>query len=107
MFSFCSHKESSVMGLKIEFVVQAFSIPKRGALKAAQPIIKAQRSDAVKLGERLAETMAGVVVLEQHVDRETDVFNEPTITWHRGTVPSELFDALALSEQSEPSIAAA
>lgn len=72
---------------KTFYVVQPFTKGKRGGLKAEQAIQAASEDAAVRRGERLAETKAGVLVFSQTGDPEMGDFDEPVILARHGDVP--------------------
>ncbi len=73
---------------KTFYVVQPFIKGKRGGLKAEQPIQASSEEAAIRRGERLAESKAGVLVFAQSGDPEMGDFDEPVFLARLGEVPS-------------------
>ena len=53
------------------------------------------QTKAVAAAERMADQVAGVVVLEEQSDPEQDIFAEPRLVRVIGRVPDEMIESLA------------
>lgn len=80
--------EMSASALKTFYVVQPFIKGKRGGLKADTPIQASSGEAAIRRGERLAESKAGVLVFSQTGDPEMGDFDEPVFLASHGEVPA-------------------
>ncbi|GJD93406.1 hypothetical protein [Methylobacterium iners] len=73
-------------GSRDTFIVQGFR-PKGRGLEAEQPREARDEPHALSLGERLAKSKAGVVVLRRSGDTELGDFEEPVVLATYGQVP--------------------
>lgn len=69
------------------YVVQGFSVGKRGALFAMQPMMCQTESQARGRAERLGETCAGVIAFAQSADVEAGEYADPVLLVEIGRVP--------------------
>ena len=77
----------SATAQKTFYVVQPFIKGKRGGLKA-EPAIQASSQDAaIRRGERMADSKAGVIVFAQTGDPEMGDFDEPVFLYRYGELP--------------------
>ncbi|OCP17786.1 MULTISPECIES: hypothetical protein [unclassified Ensifer] len=77
------------------FVVQSFTRGNRGALLADIPVQATGADHALRLAERLASTKVGVVAFSRAGDLSTGEFEDATILFIGGDLPSDVQDVMA------------
>ena len=80
----------------IAYIILPFVVSKRGGkLVPGTPQRAKDQAKAVAAAERMADQVAGVVVLEEQSDPEQDIFAEPRLVRVIGRVPDEMIESLA------------
>ena len=80
----------------IAYIILPFVVSKRGGkLVPGTPQRAKDQTKAVAAAERMADQVAGVVVLEEQSDPEQDIFAEPRLVRVIGRVPDEMIESLA------------
>jgi hypothetical protein len=79
----------------VSYIVIPFARGDRGKIVAGAPVSFKSQDRAVASAERIAATKAGAVVIEQEADIKNDVYGEPRLVAHFGTVPPHMLEELA------------
>ncbi len=94
MFSLCSNHPKgnprSEAAYK-EYIVVPFVFAREGTLTPGRPCSLEDPERAKRAAAALELASAGVIVLEQAGDDESEVFDEPRLIYHAGIVPEEMF----------------
>lgn len=77
------------------FVVQSFTLGSRGALLADNPVQATGPEHALRLAERLASTKVGVVAFSRSGDLSTGEFEDATVLFMSGDLPTDVQEELA------------
>ncbi|OCP04408.1 MULTISPECIES: hypothetical protein [unclassified Ensifer] len=77
------------------FVVQSFTLGSRGAFIADDPVPATGAEHARRLAEKLAANKAGVIAFSRSGDQATGEFEDATVLFISGDLPTEVEEAIA------------
>ncbi|HEV7309580.1 hypothetical protein [Ensifer sp.] len=77
------------------FVVQSFTLGSKGAFLADIPLQATGPDHALRLAERLAATKVGVIAFSRSGDLATGEFEDATVLFMSGDLPSDVAEAMA------------
>ncbi|HEV7317696.1 MAG TPA: hypothetical protein VGO04_03685 [Ensifer sp.] len=77
------------------FVVQSFTLGSRGAYIADDPVPATGAEHARRLAERLAASKVGVIAFSRSGDPATGEFEDATVLFMSGDLPTDMQEELA------------
>jgi hypothetical protein len=81
--------------MAISYIVIPFARGEKGKLTSGSPTTFKSQDRAIASAERIAAHKAGAVVIEQDAEPKNNVYGEPKLVAHFGSVPPGMLEELA------------